>query len=69
MEKKRIGIPQSVGTFRKEPASERGDGITLKKYVKMWMGRIMEANMRSSVSRYHRLNLPRAFYRNCKIGD
>lgn len=69
MEKERIGTSQSVGTFRKNPASERGEGITLKEYVKMWMGRIVVANMGSSAPRYHRLNLSRAFYRGCETGN
>jgi len=69
MEKKRIGTSQSVGAFRKKSAPEKGVGITFKEYVKIWMGRIVAANMRSSASRYHRLNLPRAFHRSFRIGN
>ena len=68
MGKKRIERSLAVGTFR-NPASERGEGLTLKEYVKMWMGRIVTVNMRSSSARYYRLNLHRAFYRSCRIGD
>ena len=67
MGKKRIGTSQSVGTFRKMPASGRGEGITLKEYVKMWMGGIVAANMRSSSALYYRLNLSPAFYRSRRI--
>jgi hypothetical protein len=67
MEKKRIESSLAVGTFRKKPASQGGEGITLKEYVKMWMGGIVAANMRSSSALYYRLNLSPAFYRSRRI--